>query len=74
MYYGPPKCVECGRFMRLEPGASWAMRYDGGPIPMPDHADYQCVECTRKYGPLRAQAGIRETEAGVIEPEGERHD
>jgi hypothetical protein len=60
-----PKCDHCGRFMRCETGASFAMRYSGHP-PTPDHEDFRCKSCTEIHGPLVAQAGIKETEAGMF--------
>jgi hypothetical protein len=48
-----PKCDTCGKFMRCESGASWAMRFSGWP-PMPDHEATRCPGCTEAFGPLEA--------------------
>lgn len=55
-YYGLPKRDHCGRFMRCEPGSSYAMRYSGYP-PTPDHEQTRCRPCTEAHGPLQASAG-----------------
>jgi hypothetical protein len=61
-----PNCVTCGRFSKVQPGASWKMVYTGYP-PMPDHEELQCKRCTQKHGPLQGQAGIKpQYAAGVF--------
>lgn len=65
MYYGFPKCDHCGRFMRCEPGSSYAMRYSGHP-PVPDHEQTRCKACTEARGPLRPSYGMKEWTAGVV--------
>jgi hypothetical protein len=60
-----PKCDQCGRFMRCEPGSSYAMRYSGFP-PCPDHEQVRCLRCTASLGPLQASSGIAEWTAGVV--------
>lgn len=60
-----PKCDRCGRFMRCEPGASYAMRYSGYP-PGPDHEDFRCRPCTVVAGPLKASFGMAEWTAGTF--------
>lgn len=59
-------CDWCGRFMTCKPGASWAMVYSGFP-PTPDREVFRCKSCTDLHGPLHAQAGIKETEAGIFQ-------
>lgn len=46
-----PKCDCCGKFMRCDAGASWAMRFSGFP-PTPDHEANRCVACTKLLGAL----------------------
>lgn len=60
-----PRCDACGRFMRCEPGSSWAMRYSGYP-PTPDYEAFRCLACTTEIGPLAAQIGMRSDTAGVF--------
>lgn len=60
-----PKCDACGRFMRCDPGSSYAMRYSGFP-PAPDHEEVRCQPCTLRIGPLTASSGIAEWTAGVV--------
>jgi hypothetical protein len=61
-----PKCDRCGRFMRCDPGSSYAMRYSGYP-PTPDHEVTRCIKCTAEAGPLTASHGIAEWTAGVVQ-------
>lgn len=64
----PVGCVTCGRFMRIETGASWRMVYSGYP-PTPDHEENRCKSCTEKHGPLPCQHGIKpEFGAGIWSP------
>lgn len=64
------RCDNCGRFHSGEPGSSGVMLYSGYP-PVPDREITRCFACTRKYGPLRAQAGIRGNQAWVVPPRSE---
>lgn len=58
-------CCTCGRFMSVEPGASWKMVYSGYP-PTPDRELYQCKNCTEKHGALPTDPRIRpECSAGI---------
>lgn len=59
------KCDACGRYARREPGASWAMRYEGSP-PQPHGQDFRCLDCTMKRGPLAASRGMRTETAGLV--------
>lgn len=61
-----PKCDACGRFMRCDPGSSYAMRYSGWPLE-PDHEATRCVRCTEEKGPLQAQYGVADWTAGIVE-------
>ena len=53
-----PKCHECGRFMRVEPGCAWKMVYSGGPVPEPDREIYRCRRCVAALGGFTPQLGI----------------
>lgn len=62
-----PKCDRCGRYHAGLSGSAWMMVYDGALIPTPDHEITRCVACVDKFGPFKAQLGIRdEFSCGVI--------
>jgi hypothetical protein len=54
-----PKCHDCGRFFRLQPGCAWQMVYSGGPIPDPDREIFRCLPCVERLGTFTPQHGIR---------------
>lgn len=60
-----PKCDRCGRFMRCDPGSSYAMRYSGWPL-VPDHEDTRCLRCTESHGPLESSQGVATWTAGIV--------
>ena len=61
-----PNCDVCGRFMRCDPGASWAMRFSGA-IPTPDREAFRCVRCTTEHGPIPASHRVKpEMTSGVF--------
>ena len=63
-----PKCDCCGRFARVEVGASFGMSYSGWP-PTPDRELFKCKTCSDKWGPLKAPVGFAAHTAGVFTAE-----
>jgi len=63
-----PNCDRCGKFMRCDPGASWAMRFSGVPPPTPDHEVFRCMRCTAVHGSIPPSHGVKpEMTSGVFE-------
>jgi hypothetical protein len=62
------RCTTCGKFMRYEPGASWAQSWSTGYDGSPDLHDprWQCAPCTETYGPLSTNCAYPERYSGVV--------
>ena len=52
---GTIKCDDCGRFMRLDDGASTAAMYDMVGMQM-SHEHFRCAGCTELLGPVQSNA------------------
>ena len=52
-----PKCDSCGRFARIEVGASFGTA--------PERELFKCRSCSDKHGPLVAREGFAQWTAGV---------
>lgn len=63
-----PKCDSCGRFARIEPGASFGMSYSGWP-PTPERELFKCKRCSTAHGPLQPREGFAPWTAGVYTEE-----
>jgi hypothetical protein len=62
------RCVNCGRFFRLEPGVSWAQSWSYDMDGSPDLHDprFRCRTCTDKHGPLGTNCHYPERYSGVL--------
>ena len=62
------KCITCGRFFKYETGASWAQNWSYAMDGSPDLHDpqWQCKNCTDRYGPLGTNCAYPERYSGVL--------
>lgn len=65
-YATMPNCCSCGKFMRVEPGASHKLIIPSDYWNGPDREVYQCKKCTEANGPLEPGHGAAEWTAGLI--------
>jgi len=67
----PERCVSCGKFLRFEPGVSWAQSWsysmDGTPYLYEPR--FQCKACTDTNGPLDTNCAHPERYSGIIREE-----
>ena len=64
----PVKCVSCGKFIKWQPGVSWAQSWSYDMDGTPDLHDprHQCAPCTEKHGPLNTNCAHPERYSGVL--------
>lgn len=76
MTSGRERCVSCGRFMQIKPGASWAQSWSYSMDGTPDLHDprFQCAPCTEQHGRLDTNCAHPERYSGIIRALEPTHD